>query len=126
MRTMLNRRLTMLSVLLIAVGIFLLTWIAIFPFRYSAASALIQSANNSYRQLRNLIPDRGRILDRNGEVLATNVMEYRISASPNIILDKSKAAHDLAAALNDDESRIYKLLSADDNSQYVLIATGVS
>ncbi len=125
MKAMLNTRLTMLSVLLIAIGIFLLTWIAIFPFRYSAASALIESANSSYRQLRNLIPDRGRIFDRNGEVLATNIMDYRISASPNVILDKAKAAHLLAAALNDDEARIAKLI-ADDNSQYVVLASEVS
>src|ERR1044071_464424 len=125
MKAMLNTRLTMLTVLLISISIFLFTWIAIFPFRYTPAADLKANAANTYRVLRNLIPDRGRIFDRNGEVLATNVMEYRISASPNVLLNKPKVAHDLAVALGDDENRILKLLTADETSQYVLITTGV-
>src|SRR5207253_1135832 len=75
--------------------------------------------------MRNLIPDRGRIFDRNMELLAGNTMDYEIGASPNYITNKAKAAHDLAAILNDDETHIFTKISRDD-LKYVLLAKPVS
>src|SRR5579859_3567641 len=121
MRTSFNRRLSILTAILVAAGILLFAQIASFPFHADAAAYLEDQANNSYRQLRDLIPDRGRIMDRNGDLLAANVMEYTIGASPNLILDKPKASHLLAGALKDDENRILKLLDQPD-SQYVVLA----
>ncbi|MEP7285188.1 MAG: penicillin-binding protein 2 [Chloroflexota bacterium] len=119
MKATLNRRLSMLTVILVVIGGLLLLRIASFPFQSEAATYLENEGNSSYHQLRDLIPDRGRIFDRNGELLAGNQMQYRISVSPNYITDKVKAAHDLALALGDDEARIFKLINND--SQYVLL-----
>jgi cell division protein FtsI (penicillin-binding protein 3) len=121
----LNRRLSILTLVLIVTGVLLLARLASFQFQFDTASYLASAANNSYRQLRDLIPDRGRIFDRNGELLAANTMEYAIGASPNYITDKTTAAKELAAALGDSEGRIYNLLSQED-VVYVRLADRVS
>ncbi|HVO42504.1 MAG TPA: penicillin-binding protein 2 [Aggregatilineales bacterium] len=124
MKTTLNRRLSMLTFVLIAVGVLLLAQLASFQFRPDIATNLGNLANGSYHLSRDQIPDRGQIYDRNGELLAVNTMTYDIGASPVYFTDKRKAAHDLAAALNDDESRIYNLLNQD--TPWVLLASSVS
>jgi cell division protein FtsI/penicillin-binding protein 2 len=120
MKATLNHRLSMLTVLLIVIGGLLLARIASFPFEVDAAAFLKDRSSNSYRQLRDSIPDRGRILDRNGEILATNVMEYNIGVSPNLIINKEAAAKRIAEALGDDESRIFKLINNDDSGNVAL------
>jgi cell division protein FtsI/penicillin-binding protein 2 len=125
MKTNLNRRLSMLTSVIVVVGVVLLTRLASFQFNVDAASYLQSRASNTYRQLRDLIPDRGRIFDRNNVLLAGNMMEYEISVSPNYITNKKQAAHDLAVALNDDENRIYELIK-DNEKQYALLARPVS
>src|SRR5258708_16079033 len=109
-----KHRLALLTVFLVAFAAPLLARLASFPFQADAAAYLESNANNSYRQLRDLIPDRGRIFDRNGQLLAGNVMDYNITASPNLILNKQKAAAQLATPLDDDENRIYKLIKDND------------
>ncbi|MCC7449297.1 MAG: penicillin-binding protein 2 [Anaerolineae bacterium] len=125
MKTTLNRRLSMLTVTLVIIGTLLLTRLASFQFQLDTAAYLQNIANNTYRQLRDLTPERGRIYDRNGELLAGNMMEYEIGASPLLITDKPKAARELAAALNDDETRIFNLIK-DDDVKYVILAKPVS
>ncbi len=98
MKTTFTRRLSLLTVALIIIGMLLMTRLASFQFDLDMASYLQNSASNSYRQLRDLIPDRGRIFDRNMELLAGNTMEYGIGVSPRLIINKSKVAHDLAVA----------------------------
>jgi cell division protein FtsI/penicillin-binding protein 2 len=124
-KTMLNRRLSLITFMLVVTGMLLLLQLTSFQFRLDTAAYLQNSANNTYYQMRNLIPDRGRVFDRNMELLAGNTMEYEIGASPIYITNKAKVAHDLAVALNDDEGRIFKLIS-DDNRQYVQLAKPVS
>ncbi len=125
MKTTLNRRLSILTFILVVLGMLLLLRLTSFQFQLDTASYLQNLGSNSYRQLRNLIPDRGRIFDRNMELLATNTMEYAIGVSPIYITDKTKAAHDLAQVLNDDETRIYNLIK-DDKVLYVQLAKPVS
>src|SRR5260221_5203533 len=127
MKTTLNRRLSFLTFALIAVGVLLLARLASFQFQIDAASYLENKAALSYRAAQSQVPERGRILDRNGELLATNMMEYKIAASPNYVSDKVKAAADLAVALGDDPARLLDLLNSKDaktnqSSQYVPLA----
>jgi cell division protein FtsI/penicillin-binding protein 2 len=127
MKTTLNRRLTMLTFTLILVGVILLARLTSFQFQLDMAAYLESAASNSYHQSRSLVPDRGQIYDRNGELLAVNSMSYDIGASPDYFSDKQKAAHLLAGALNDDESRIYTLLNPkDSNVKWVQLAASVS
>jgi cell division protein FtsI/penicillin-binding protein 2 len=124
MKATFNRRLSLLTVTLIVIGMLLLGRLASFQFDLDTASYLQNSASNSYRQLRDLIPDRGRIFDRNMELLAGNTMEYGIGVSPRLIINKAKVAHDLAVALGDDERHIFDAI--DNDKVYVLLARPVS
>jgi cell division protein FtsI/penicillin-binding protein 2 len=127
MKTTFNRRLSLLTVALVVVGMLLLVRLVSFQFQLDTASYLQNVASNSYRQLRDLIPDRGLIYDRNMELLATNMMEYEIGISPDLVADKGKAAHDLAAALSEDETTIYhKITDVGQDVKYVQLARFVS
>ncbi|MBI4316245.1 MAG: penicillin-binding protein 2 [Chloroflexi bacterium] len=47
-----------------------------------------------------IIPPRGRIFDRNGELLATNDVQYALALSPNFVTDPEGMAKVLAAMLD--------------------------
>src|SRR5260221_13798389 len=78
MKATLKHRLSLLTVFLVAfAGLLLARW-ASFPFQADAAAYLESNANSSYRQLRDLIPNRGPIFDRNGQLLPAKVMACNI------------------------------------------------
>src|SRR5258708_37230877 len=110
MKATLKHRLSLLTVFLVAFAALLLARLASFPFQADAAAYLESNANNSYRQLRYLIPDRGRIFDRNDQLLPGNFMDSNITTSPNLILHKQKAASQLATPLDDAANRSYNLI----------------
>lgn len=56
-------------------------------------------------------PKRGRILDRNGNLLAYNVSVATVMAIPAQIKDPQLTAAKLAPVLNMDEDKIYKLIT---------------
>ncbi len=55
--------------------------------------------------------DRGRILDRNGKVLATNITTTTLYVVPNQVIDKEDTAHKLSNILGCSYDDIYKHLS---------------
>ena len=64
---------------------------------------------------------RGKILDRNGHILATDLPAIELSANPSEILDPHQAATKLASVLTDrDADELYGLLTRD--SRYVELA----
>ncbi len=69
-------------------------------------------------------PNRGRIFDRDGQVLAVNTLEYRIGISPASIgadrETKRQVAKDLARALSLNESELFNLvlLPDEETGQY--------
>ena len=71
-----------------------------------------------------LTPLRGCISDRNGHLLAGNVVQYDISAAPALISDRVKTAATLALYLNMDAAELLEKLSSDE--LWVLIKRGVS
>jgi cell division protein FtsI/penicillin-binding protein 2 len=71
-----------------------------------------------------LTPLRGCISDRNGHLLAGNVVQYDISAAPALISDRVKTAATLALYLNMDAAELLRKLSSDE--LWVLIERGVS
>ncbi|HRE49495.1 MAG TPA: penicillin-binding protein 2 [Aggregatilineales bacterium] len=114
MRASLNRRLSMLTVGLVVLGVLLLARLASFQFQLDMASYLQTIANRSYRTLDDRFPDRGRIFDRNGELFAGNTTEYRIGVSPVYVSNPQKLAQDLAAILNDDPQRLLDIFASND------------
>lgn len=57
-------------------------------------------ANSLWQRNLPITANRGKILDRNGQVLATNITTTTIYVVPNQIKNKEKVAHDLANILN--------------------------
>ena len=55
--------------------------------------------------------DRGRILDRNGKVLATNITTTTLYVVPNQVIDKEGTATKLASILNCDYDKMLKHLT---------------
>src|SRR5450432_1991776 len=106
MRITLNRRLSMLTFLIVGVGVLLLARVASFQFQLDMVAYLQNVASSRYTSVADQLPERGAIYDRNGELLAGNTTEYMIGVSPIYITDKPKVAHDLAAILSVSESAI--------------------
>lgn len=109
MKVTFNRRLTMLTFVLVIIGVLLLARLGSFQFQIDVATYLQKVAFNNYRIVNDRFPERGKIYDRNGELLAANTTEYRIGISPIYVTDRAKLARDLAEILGDDESRILRL-----------------
>src|ERR1700690_3766779 len=107
------RRLSILSVLLVAVGVLMLARLGSFQFQLDTAAYLQNLADSAYHTPRQLIPDRGRIFDRNGELLAGNEMYYDIGVSPNLITDKDGVAQTLANILGIEQGLIRTALDSD-------------
>ncbi len=70
-------------------------------------------------------PIRGKIVDRNGAVLAANGADYQIGASPDMVTEPHELAISLAPILQDDQ--VYQLKAKLQSSRpYVVIAGRVS
>lgn len=73
---------------------------------------------------RDVWPDRGRIFDRNGNLLAGNITDYRVGASPRLIADADRAAQELAQLLDRPVEDLAASLKRKD-APYVLLAVPV-
>ena len=72
----------------------------------------------------NYTPARGIVLDRHGAVLAANGADYRISATPNMVVEPEKLAAALAPIL---QEQVYQLKAKlQSNRPYVLLEGRVS
>ena len=63
--------------------------------------------------------DRGEILDRNGNILATNITTTSLVLVPRQIIDKEKVAKDLAEILNVSYDEMYKHVSKKESIERV-------
>jgi cell division protein FtsI/penicillin-binding protein 2 len=72
-----------------------------------------------------ITPPRGRILDRNGELLATNDVQYAIGLSPDFITDSEELARTLAAVLTKPYDEMLALTDTThrtkDSPKYILV-----
>jgi len=68
---------------------------------------------------------RGTITGANGQILATTVETYTVTADPPLISDKAQTARQLAAPLGMPAARILYLLEHPSSPDYVVLATGV-
>ncbi len=114
MNEMLSRRLSMLTIVLVSVGALLLARVGSFQFQLDTAAYLQNYASTTYRQPREQVPDRGRIFDRNGELLAGNEMYYRVGVSPALVSDKRTVAHQLAPLLTIPEETLFNYLQGEE------------
>jgi cell division protein FtsI/penicillin-binding protein 2 len=73
---------------------------------------------------REFAPARGRIFDRDGELLATNDVQYELAISPNYVVDRQDVATTLSSLLDKSITDIEAAIDSD--QPYVLIARPVS
>ncbi len=127
---MLTRRLNLVSVVLIGISVVLLARLLSFQFRMDPKirTALANQAEDRYVQTVEVMPNRGLIYDRKGNLLATNSYDYRVGISPNRLLDRQKFAAELAPLIGKPENEIYHLIEPDKNGifpTYVLLSSRV-
>ena len=69
-------------------------------------------------------PERGRIIDRNGSVVAGNGSDYQVGVSPSLVTNPEEIATDLAPILQ--EQRRDLLIKLKSDAPYILLAGRVS
>ncbi|MBX3062786.1 MAG: penicillin-binding protein 2 [Anaerolineae bacterium] len=121
MRTSFNRRLSVITLILIIAGVGMLGRVASFQWQFDVASYLRTVASNRYSQIDDQSPARGLIYDRNMEILAANTTEYGIGVSPIYITDKEAAAAKLADAIGLDRTFVYNAVTS--TAPYVPLTT---
>ena len=68
-----------------------------------------------------MVASRGKIFDRNGELLAGNSTAYSVFARPNAVQDKAYTAQFLAAALGVSYEQIYEKLTGSKSSEITVV-----
>ena len=104
-----RRRLVLLMVIFL--GLFLALSARLFHLQVVEAQALQMRAQSQWTSESTIQPTRGRILDRNGNVLAQSATAYTLSVSPRRVKDAAAMARVLAPILDMDEETISKKVS---------------
>ncbi len=108
-------RFRVITLLVFFVVFFLLLITRAFQLQIVAGKALKGLAQKQHMKALPLIPERGLILDRNGEKLAASVLMDSVYADPSKIADQERCAQQLAVLLGEDAKTIRSKLS---NSKY--------
>ncbi len=129
---LLNRRLTLIGVLLVGIAFVLLARLLSFQFYMDPQTkeTLDQRRETRLFQTVEVRPNRGLIYDRSGYLLATNSFEYRVGISPNAVSNRQETAMQLAPLVGMTEDELYRaLLPSEDGTypnRYVLLAARVN
>lgn len=100
-------KIVFIIVILIIVFMFLrILYIQVFSY-----NKLNNLATSLWQRNLPITADRGRILDRNGKVLATNITTTTLYVVPNQVIDKEGTATKLAGILNCDYDKMLKHLT---------------
>jgi len=104
-----RRRLALLMAIFFA--LFLLLGLRLFQLQILRAEELQLRAQNQWTSESIIRPTRGRILDRNGAVLAQSATAYTLSVSPRMVEDAGQMADVLAPILDMERETIFKRAS---------------
>lgn len=99
-----RRRLALLMAIFL--GLFLSIGARLFQLQVVEAQALQMRAQSQWTSESTIQPTRGRILDRNGNVLAQSATAYTLSVSPRRVKDAAEMGRVLAPILDMDASTI--------------------
>ncbi len=106
-----NYKKRVIFVFAVVVLVFIIILIRIFYLQVVNHDELNTLANDLWSRNLPILADRGRILDRNGEVLADNITTTSLVVVPNQIKNKKYAAEKIADILNVSYEDIYKHLT---------------
>jgi stage V sporulation protein D (sporulation-specific penicillin-binding protein) len=106
-----NYKKRVIFIFLVVLIIFIIIIIRIFYLQVIANDELSELANDLWSRNLPILADRGRILDRNGVVLADNITTTSLVVVPSQIKDKAYAAEKLSEILNTSYDNIYSHLT---------------
>lgn len=104
-----RRRIALLMAIFFA--LFVALCIRLFSLQILQAEELQLRAQSQWTSESIIEPNRGKIYDRNGNILAQSATAYTLSASPRQIVDADAAAEVLSPIIDMEESEIAKKLS---------------
>ncbi len=107
-----------LTLLLLLLSLQLVRW-------HVLARPAILSTEPSRPPSHPVYPPRGNILDRHGELIATDIFRWNIGVSPAVIRDKERVAQELAPLLGQTAEEILWKMTAEPNAPYILLAANV-
>lgn len=116
-----HRRLVVLAAVFFAFSLILVG--RIIYWQVVRRQELLELAELEHYQTRVIPPQRGAILDRTGSLLATDIFEYEIFATPRDVLDPRWTAEQLAPLLGRPPESLWALLDRKDLS--VTLAKGI-
>ena len=109
--------------LIVLVILILLSWIALevnlFRLQVTKHEMFKRVAENQYTKKIKLPPRRGSIYDRNGFIMATNVLHYDLAADPRMVQNKNQLARKCADVLGKSYQHYMKLLNTNSNFVYL-------
>jgi len=109
-----HRRLAVLAAVFFAFSLILLG--RIIYWQVVRRQELLELAELEHYQTRVIPPQRGAILDRRGSLLATDIFQYEIFATPRDLLDPRWTAEQLAPLLERPPEALWALLDREDLS----------
>lgn len=109
-----HRRLVVLAAVFFAFSLILVG--RIIYWQVVRRQELLELAELEHYQTRVIPPQRGAILDRTGSLLATDIFQYEIFATPRDVLDPRWAAEQLAPLLERPPETLWALLDREDLS----------
>ncbi|MCS7222508.1 MAG: penicillin-binding protein 2 [Anaerolineae bacterium] len=115
-------------VLIVAIGLtFLLLLLTLQLVRWHVlARSAVLTTEPPYVPAHAVYPPRGNILDRRGELLATDIFRWNIGISPAVVRDKERVAQELASLLGQTAEQILQKVTAEPNAPYILLAANVA
>lgn len=97
---------------MLLISIFIICIIAkMFYLQVLSYENLFTKATNTWQRKYPISGYRGRIIDRNGNVLANDITCYSLILVPNQIKDKERVAQEIGAVLNIESSKILEQIS---------------
>lgn len=117
--TVLRKRL--LAVLIAIAFLFLLIFTRFFYVQVISGEPLRYRALDQWTREIPVVAERGRILDRNGSVLAGNITSYTVFARPNAVEDIQKTAEILSEIFSLDEDDLYEKISSSKVSELTIV-----
>ncbi len=109
-----HRRLVVLAAVFFAFSLILVG--RIIYWQVVRRQELLELAELEHYQTRVIPPQRGAILDRTGSLLATDIFQYEIFATPRDVLDPRWTAEQLAPLLERPPETLWALLDREDLS----------
>ena len=91
---------------------------------YRISDVMLFSNNIEFKEVLQKTSVRGKILDINGNLLATTVKSNSLSTNPNKIKNKAKLANQLSLILNIEKEKIIKKLNK--NTHFVWIKRNIT